>query len=245
MSELETDMQQRLKFVLSQINDACKRRSKEFEGVIPRLVAVSKKRDSSDIIQAYQAGQRHFGENYVKELETKARDERILEKCKEIKWHFIGHLQGNKVKELLHIPYLYMIETVHSQQLAEKLNNSWDTGDDRKLRIFIQVNTSGEKEKSGCSPDEIINLMKFIKDKCPKLQVDGLMTIGSAEHSKESQNPDFVKLIECKKEVCREFGIPEKDFELSMGMSADYVQAIEMGSTNVRVGSAIFGERSK
>lgn len=110
-------------------------------------MAVSKTKPVESIIEAYEAGQRHFGENYVQELEDKSHNEIILEKCKEIKWHFIGHLQGNKVNKIINVPNLYIIETVDSQKLAKKLSNSWTSSDggNSKLRVFIQVNTSGEK----------------------------------------------------------------------------------------------------
>lgn len=81
-------------------------------------------------------------------------------------------------------------------------------------------------EKSGCSPNDIVGMVKFVKDECPNLQVDGLMTIGDADHSKEAQNPDFIELIKCRKEVCQTFDIPEKDLELSMGMSGDFEHAV-------------------
>ncbi|XP_045475570.1 pyridoxal phosphate homeostasis protein [Harmonia axyridis] len=243
----ETEIKQGLKFVLSKIEEACSRRTKEVGQINPRLVAVSKTKPVESIIEAYEAGQRHFGENYVQELEEKAYNKQILEKCKEIKWHFIGHLQGNKVNKVVNVPNLYIIETVDSQKLARKLNNSCTSSGEgnSKLRVFIQVNTSGEKEKSGCIPNDIIDMVSFVKNECPNLQIDGLMTIGDADHSQEAQNPDFLKLIQCKKEVCQKFNIPEEEFELSMGMSGDFEHAIEMGSTNVRVGSAIFGYRAK
>lgn len=100
-------------------------------------------------MEAYDAGQRHFGENYVQELEEKANHPIILEKCTDIKWHFIGHLQSNKVNKVLSVPNLFVIETVHKQKLAANLNNHWSKFrmDDSKLKVFIQVNTSGEDGK--------------------------------------------------------------------------------------------------
>lgn len=109
-------------------------------------MAVTKTKPVELIIQAYEAGQRHFGENYVQELEEKSHHPLILEKCKDIKWHFIGHLQTNKINKVLSTPNLYMIETVHSEKLASNLNKNWPKfgPPESKLNVMVQVNTSGE-----------------------------------------------------------------------------------------------------
>lgn len=98
-------------------------------------------------MEAYNAGQRHFGENYVNELSDKASDPLILEKCKDIKWHFIGHLQTNKINKLLGSPGLFMVETVDSEKLADNLNKQWlkYRKEKERLRVMVQVNTSGEQ----------------------------------------------------------------------------------------------------
>lgn len=121
---------------------------KEHRYCEPRLVAVSKLQSAESILSAYEAGQRHFGENYVNELVEKALNPQILEKCKEIQWHFIGNLQRNKVNKILNVPNLYIIETVSNDKLADVLNNSWPRfrkSDDSKLNVMVQVNTSQEK----------------------------------------------------------------------------------------------------
>lgn len=100
------------------------------------------------IVSAYEAGQRNFGENYVNELVEKAFSPLILEKCKQIRWHFIGNLQRNKVNKVISIPNLYIIETVDSDRLANALNNSWPRfrkSNDSKLNVMVQINTSQEK----------------------------------------------------------------------------------------------------
>ena len=119
----------------------------EFQFTTPRLVAVSKTKPVCSIVDAYGEGQRHFGENYVQELVDKATDEEILSKCKDIKWHFIGSLQTNKVNKILSFPNLYMIETVDSEKLATKLNSGWAKTEstDDPLHVMIQVNTSAEE----------------------------------------------------------------------------------------------------
>lgn len=116
----------------------------------PRLVAVSKLKPPEDIISAYEAGQKIFGENYVNELVSKAHNSEILEKCKNIQWHFIGHLQTNKVNKVLSIPCLGMVETIDTEKLATTVNKSWaklKKDQDPKLKVFVQVNTSGEEGK--------------------------------------------------------------------------------------------------
>lgn len=107
---------------------------------------MSKTKPIDLIVAAYEEGQRHFGENYVQELEEKASNPIILEKCKDIQWHFIGHLQTNKINNILSAPNIHVIETVDSKKLATKLNKNWPKfgPPSSKLNIFVQVNTSGE-----------------------------------------------------------------------------------------------------
>ncbi|KAL1923703.1 uncharacterized protein VTP21DRAFT_8683 [Calcarisporiella thermophila] len=200
-----------------------------------RLVAVSKYKPVTDIIYAYEAGQRHFGENYVQELVEKA-----TELPNDIQWHFIGHLQSNKCKTLAAIPNLWAVETIDSKKKADTLNKACAARED-PLRVFIQVNTSNEESKGGIKPDESIDVARHIIENCPKLELTGLMTIGAADHDPANgPNPDFKCLADCKNSVEQTLKI---ELELSMGMSDDFEHALEMGSTNVRVGSTIFGAR--
>ncbi|XP_011702292.1 PREDICTED: proline synthase co-transcribed bacterial homolog protein [Wasmannia auropunctata] len=236
-----------LKSVCDKISYAATKRAPEHQYYEPRLVAVSKLQSTVSIVSAYEAGQRHFGENYVNELVEKAYNPLILERCKEIRWHFIGNLQRNKVNKVLCIPNLYVIETVNSDKLANALNNSWPKfrkSDDSKLNVMVQVNTSQEEEKNGCDIEQVSTLVKYVIENCPNLKLMGIMTIGKFGYDiKNGPNPDFLCLIKCREKIRDELGIDMKDIELSMGMSNDYEHAIELGSTNVRVGSAIFGER--
>jgi pyridoxal phosphate enzyme (YggS family) len=244
----EVDVKQGLRAVLAKIEQASSKRSQELQCIIPRLVAVTKTKPVELIVEAYDAGQRHFGENYVQELEEKAQNSVILEKCKDIKWHFIGHLQTNKINKVLTLPNIYMVETVDTQKLATNLNKNWPKfgPPDSKLNIMIQVNTSGEEEKNGILPSDVVNLTKYVLTDCPNLHLDGLMTIGRFGYNVEDgPNPDFICLKSCRDEVCQALGLDWKKFNLSMGMSDDFEHAIEMGSTNVRVGSSIFGARPK
>lgn len=208
-----------------------------------RLVAISKKKPVSDIIELYQAGQRYFGENYAEELEKKSTDPQIRQKCPEIRWHFVGHLQKKKVPRFLNrVENLDCIQTVDSIDLAQRLNQHLQS-QARKLNVLLQINTSGEKQKSGIEPNDFLSLYEFVRSKCLSLNCQGLMTIGSLTNVHQENDNDFRLLIQCRDELSQKFALPIDQLELSMGMSHDYERAIRSGSTIIRVGSSIFGER--
>ncbi|KAH7293729.1 hypothetical protein KP509_28G039400 [Ceratopteris richardii] len=189
------------------------------------------------IRELYDAGHRHFGENYVQEILEKA-----PELPDDIQWHFIGHLQSNKAKSLVGgVPNLFMVEGVDNVKVANNLDKAVASLGRVPLKVLVQVNTSGEESKYGVEPSECVDLAKHVKFQCPNLKLSGLMTIGMLDYSSRPEN--FQSLIDCRKHVSKELEVPEDELELSMGMSADFEQAIEMGSTNVRVGSTIFGPR--
>ncbi|KAL4993053.1 hypothetical protein BDV10DRAFT_36318 [Aspergillus recurvatus] len=218
----------------------------------PRLVAVSKLKPASDIIALHNppAAHSHFGENYLQELQEKAR---LLPPT--IKWHFIGGLQSNKCVSLARdTRALWAVESVDSEKKATLLDKGWgerkaEMGGEEKLRVFVQVNTSGEENKSGVDPgEEVVRLCRLIVDKCPRLRLQGLMTIGAIARSKattaETENEDFVCLKEARDRVNEALGLEgEMRLELSMGMSEDFEGAIVLGSDEVRVGTTIFGDR--
>ncbi|XP_017771115.1 PREDICTED: proline synthase co-transcribed bacterial homolog protein [Nicrophorus vespilloides] len=248
---MDVDVKQGLRIVRNRIEAACQKRKPELQNVKANLVAVSKTKPAEMIVDCYDEGQRDFGENYVKELSEKGINEEILSKCKEIRWHFIGHLQNNKVNKLLKTPNLYMIETVDSVELADLLNKNWQkirTESDHRMKIMIQVNTSGEQEKSGADPGTVNGFGTHVIEKCPNLELVGLMTIGRFGYNWRDEgappNPDFLGLIECRAALCDHLGIDHVAMELSMGMSDDFEHAIDLGSGNVRVGSSIFGHRN-
>ncbi|EFN81689.1 pyridoxal phosphate homeostasis protein [Harpegnathos saltator] len=236
-----------LKLVYEKILRAASKKASEHRYFEPRLVAVSKLQSVESILSVYKSGQTHFGENYVNELVEKASHPQILQYGTEIKWHFIGNLQRNKVNKILNVPNLYIIETVDNERLANMLNNLWvkfRKNDDTKLNIMVQINTSQEKEKNGCDMVEAPALVKHIINNCPNLKFIGLMTIGMFGYDiANGPNPDFINLLKCRETICNKLEIDFKNIELSMGMSNDYEHAIELGSTSVRVGSAIFGIR--
>lgn len=210
----------------------------------PRLLAVTKTKSVEMILHAYKQGQRHFGENYVQEMLEKAKDP-LLIGLDDICWHFIGHVQRNKCNNLVTCPHLWAVETVDSERLATALDVNWKKqGANVKLRVFVQVNTSGEASKFGCTSDMTPGLVKYIMENCGSLEFCGLMTIGRTGHDYSAgPNPDFDCLVRIKGKICEEFKLGVDEVELSMGMSSDFEQAIIAGSTSVRVGSKIFGSR--
>lgn len=180
---------------------------------------------------------------------------------KDIRWHLIGHLQSGKCNQLIRkIPNLWVIESVDSIKLAEKLNSACVLAERADpLNVFVEVHTSGEEtyciniviiaSKSGCLPEECIPLAEFILSSCPKLHLMGLMTVGKLNAPPE---PYFQvlffwycyvqKLIDLRSSFLEKHKeIPS--LELSMGMSGDWETATKMGSTNIRVGTTIFGAR--
>ncbi|XP_019603704.2 pyridoxal phosphate homeostasis protein [Rhinolophus sinicus] len=234
-----------LRAVNERVQQAVARRPLDLPAIQPRLVAVSKTKPADMVIEAYNHGQRTFGENYVQELLEKASNPKILSSCPEIKWHFIGHLQKQNVNKLMVVPNLSMLETVDSVKLADKVNSSWQKkGSSERLKVMVQINTSGEESKHGLLPSETVAMVEHINAKCPSLEFVGLMTIGSFGHDlSQGPNPDFQMLLSLREELCKKLNIPTDQVELSMGMSVDFQHAIEVGSTNVRIGSTIFGER--
>jgi pyridoxal phosphate enzyme (YggS family) len=208
-----------------------------------RLIAISKTKPIEDIIELYHAGQRYFGENYADELEKKSADNLILTQCPDIRWHFVGHLQSNKVNRILtRVPNLDCIQTIDSIELADRLNNNLKQ-QSKTLNIFLQINTSNEQQKSGIGPNDFLSVYEHIKLNCTQLIFQGLMTIGSLDNVNVEDDSDFHVLIKCRKELSEKYNLPINDIELSMGMSNDYERAIQAGSTVVRVGSLIFGAR--
>lgn len=199
-----------------------------------KLVAVSKFKPVACIMELYKAGHRDFGENYVQELITKA-----AELPKDINWHFIGHLQSQKAKTLLRdVPHLYAMETIDSEKIASKLNSAVGSAARHPLNVFVQVCTSEEGTKSGVSPGDAPVLCEYITNCCPNLSLQGLMTIGAP-----GDYSCFDTLRECRNTIANQLGIASNVLGLSMGMSADYCEAIARGSSSIRVGSTIFGAR--
>ncbi len=191
------------------------------------LIAVSKTISAEKIREAINAGCKIFGENYVKESQEKWPE--IKKNFPEIELHFIGHLQSNKTDEAVEI--FDVIQTLDSEKLALALTKSTK----KKLKnpeIFIQVNIGEEEQKGGIAPQEVKNFVQFVREKC-SLNLVGLMCIPPAN---EAPSTYFALLAKMARENNLE--------KISMGMSADFEDAIALGATHIRVGTAIFGERN-
>ncbi len=198
------------------------------------LVAVSKTKPIELIKEAYEAGQRDFGENYAQELEEKQ-----IQLPKDIKWHSIGHLQTNKVKYIA--PFVHLIHAVDSLNLLEEINKR-AFKNNRKIDCLLQIYIAKEETKFGFSPQECEELLQSEEFKNLRhLNIVGLMGMASNTSDNKQIRTEFRDL----KNLFEKFRIQNSEFRiLSMGMSSDYKIAIEEGSTMVRIGSNIFGERN-
>ena len=203
------------------------------------LVAVSKTKPVSDIMEAYQAGQRDFGENYVQEL---------LEKHdslpKDIRWHFIGHLQSNKVKYIA--PFVHLIHGTDSEKLLLEINKQGQKLN-RVIHCLLQIHISSEETKFGLDETELEQLVSAIAqypEKYKYVSIDGLMGMASFTEDNNLIMSEFKKLKTLFNKSKNFLAGTTHDFSiLSMGMSADYGLAIDEGSTLVRIGSMLFGSR--
>ena len=196
------------------------------------LIAVSKSQPIESIRVLYELGQRDFGENYSQELIEK--DHQLTAQgCTDIRWHFIGHLQTNKIRTLL--PLLHCIHSVDSVRVATEISKRWRALDQqRRFPVFLEINLDAEATKQGFSP---IALKAHINElrQLDALELCGLMCIPSANQDCTSR---FAQLKELEQSLR-----PSTQGQLSMGMSNDYAVAIQEGSTHIRVGTALFGFR--
>ncbi|KAF2303665.1 hypothetical protein GH714_021071 [Hevea brasiliensis] len=155
----------------------------------------------------------------------------------DIEWHFIGNLQSNKAKPLLAgVPNLAMVESVDDEKIANHLDRVVGNLGRKRLKVLIQVNTSGEESKSGVEPSACVELAKHVNQNCQNLEFCGLMTIGMLDYSSTPEN--FKTLANCRSEVCKALGMPEEQCELSMGMSNDFEQAVSNSAlSNIKLNS--------
>ncbi|PUU91141.1 MAG: alanine racemase, partial [Halanaerobium sp.] len=201
-----------------------------------KLLAVSKNQDIKAIKILAEAGVKIFGENRVQELEEK--NEKLLAENIDLDWHFIGHLQRNKVKYLMRMENCRMIESIDSFRLAKEVNKRAKKNE-RKIPVLIEINIAGDENKFGITPDKAEEFLQKINN-FDYLKIEGLMTVLPYLDDSEELRSYF-------KEMKKLFDQLSKDViplsELSMGMTNDYQIAVEEGATIVRVGTAIFGER--
>ena len=200
------------------------------------LIAVSKFHPNEAIMEAYEVGQRVFGESRATELKAKA-----TSLPNDIQWHFIGHLQTNKVRMIM--PYVSLIHSVDSERLlrlidaeAQRLN--------RTIDVLLQVHVAQEETKFGFSPDELLQFVESgILDELPNVRVVGVMGMATNTDDEKRIRADFEAISQTYKNARVLLNCSDNFKHISMGMSDDYLMAIECGSTMVRIGSTIFGNR--
>lgn len=233
---MSEDICNNIKELQNRITQACESVGRDADEIT--LVAVSKTKPLEDIKKAYSCGQIHFGENRAKELQDKMDDY----ENDEIQWHMVGNLQTNKIK--------YMVERVnwiHSIEKSKYLREIEKRASriDRVINTLVQINISGEEQKSGCEPEDLKEILKYAQG-LDHVRVRGLMGMATFVDPEEVEKvrPEFKMLKEVRDEH-REYESDNVQLdELSMGMTNDMEIAIEEGSTMLRVGRAIFGERN-
>ena len=200
-----------------------------------RLVAVSKFHPAEAVLEAYEAGQRLFGESRPQEFEAKA-----LALPKDIEWHFIGHLQTNKLKKVL--PYVSMVESVDSLHLLEAISR-WGLDNGRSIDILLELHLGAEETKQGFSEDEIAAIVEE-RSNYPGVTIRGLMGMATNTSDESVITADFERIAALWRRLrASNPSLNDTFTELSIGMSSDWPLAINAGSTIVRIGTAIFGER--
>lgn len=201
------------------------------------LVAISKTKPSSDILEAYQAGQRIFGENMVQEMVAKQE-----ELPKDIEWHLVGHLQTNKVKYIA--PFVAMIQSVDSIKLLKEIDKQAKKND-RVIDCLLQIYIADEDSKFGLDHVELVELLRDEElQSLEHIRIRGLMGIATNTKSNKQIKDEFYELKMLFDGIKASYFRKEDSFDtLSMGMSSDYEIALEQGSTMVRLGSSLFGKR--
>jgi pyridoxal phosphate enzyme (YggS family) len=222
-----------IKLVKSNIAEACRKAGRNNEEV--KLICVSKTKPAELLLEAYRVGARDFGENKVQELVDKW-------ECmpKDIRWHMIGHLQRNKVKYI--VDKVYLIHSVDSLRLAEEISKE-AVKKNVDVNILIEVNVAGEESKFGVSSaQETMEMIRSIAA-LPGVHIKGLMTVAPYVEEAEENRIYFANLHQLAVDIKKE-NIDNVSVDiLSMGMTGDYMVAIEEGATYVRVGTGVFGER--
>ena len=219
------------------ISSEIEKLNKELPSTV-KLVAVSKFNPSEAIMEAFQAGQRIFGESRPQELMQK-----VQELPCDIQWHFIGHLQTNKLKMVL--PYAALIHSVDSERLLMEINK-YAVKNGLKVKCLLELFVAQEETKQGFSKEELLQLMdKLQLEPLEGVEICGLMGMASFVDDEQQIRGEFAALKQTFDQVREKYISTHPNFnELSMGMSGDYRIAVEMGSTMVRIGTTIFGARN-
>lgn len=226
------DLAANVERIQNQIKAACGRAGRDPARV--QLMAVSKGQSPEAAAAAANIGLMLFGENKVQEAKAK------IPLCPgRLRWQMIGHLQSNKCRDAVHL--FEMIQSVDSLDLAAEINK-WAEKSGKTMPILLEVNVAGESSKFGYMPDRVLAELKQLND-LPKIEIHGLMTIAPWAQDAEKVRPVFRRLRELKVRCEQCLGAPLA--HLSMGMSGDFETAIEEGATIVRIGTALFGARSR
>ena len=229
---MNTRIEENLSQVRKNIADACARCGRNPESVT--LIAVSKTKPLEDLQSAYRCEVRDFGENKMQEIVLKAPD-----MPEDARFHMIGHLQRNKVKQVL--KHVVLIHSVDSVRLAEQIQLEAEK-EQLQTDILLEVNVAGEESKYGFAPEEVADAAAQIA-KFPNVHIRGLMTIAPFVENSEENRDVFKKLFQLSVDISRKNIDNVTMSVLSMGMTGDYEVAIEEGATMIRVGTGIFGSR--
>lgn len=221
---------ERYQSILGEVRDL----AKELDREPPTLVVVSKNRSEEEIREAYAAGARDFAENKAQGFQD---HRQALEDLDEINWHFVGHLQTNKVSKV--VGETSLIHSVDSIRLLECIDNRARRLKAEAVPILLEVNISGETSKFGFDPTGLNGALNFVS-RLEHVDVQGLMTMAPLESSEEETDEIFAKLRDCHERLLEESEGQYQGSRLSMGMSSDFRSAIRQGATMVRIGTAIF-----
>ncbi len=203
-----------------------------------KLVAVSKFHPTEDILEAYDAGQRLFGENRPQEFASK-----VPALPSDIEWHFIGHLQTNKLKLVL--PYAALVQSVDSLRLLDAID-AWGNAHGRQIPILLELHLGAEETKGGFSEEEIAEVMRrhALGEAYQGVRIRGLMGMATNTPDEAVIRSDFARIRSLKDRLTAVWPLLQEFTELSIGMSGDWRIALEYGATLVRIGTAIFGPRA-
>ncbi|KJB89524.1 alanine racemase [Paenibacillus sp. E194] len=227
-------VEENLRTVRQQMELACQASGRKIEDV--KLLLATKTVPLEKLQMAIQAGETLFGENKAQELRDKFP---LMQLSNQVEWHFIGHLQTNKVKDV--VKYVTLIHSVDRLKLGQALNHQL-VKENKTMDILVQINTSYEESKFGASPETALELVEQLSQ-FDTLNVKGLMTIGKLNATNDETRHCF-RLLKSIQTQVREKKLPRVEMDiLSMGMSGDFKVAIEEGATIIRVGTSVFGQR--
>ena len=229
-----TELERNYYLIEDRIGKACARSSRKRGDVL--LLVVSKNQSVPEIEVFYKLGLINFGESRVQEL-LKKKDELPGDIC----WHFIGHLQSNKARNIA--PFIDTVHSIDSLETARELSRRAEQHK-RLIKVLVEVNISGEEQKNGIMPENALEFTHKVVKECPRLVLSGLMGMASYEEEVERTRPQFLALRALRDSIAERHPELIAFKELSMGMTNDFEVAIECGATMIRVGSALFGERT-